>query len=82
MVLEMNGEIGGADIKRTSSLDKDYLFYQLNLYRIAYRQTYGIEWDFLKGIHLREDVRKMVAIPVNENLAWQLVHEYMEGNNE
>ena len=82
MVIEMNGEIGGADIKRTSALDKEYLAYQLNLYRIAYRQSYGVEWEFLRGIHLRDDVRKFVSIPVNENLAWQLVHEYMEESNE
>jgi hypothetical protein len=80
MVIEMGGQIGGADIKRTSALDKDYLAYQLNLYRIAYRQCYGIEWDFLRGIHLRNDVRKFVTIPVNENITWQLVHEYMEEN--
>lgn len=70
--------IGGADIKRTSSLDKEYLFYQLNLYRVAYRQCYGVEWQFLRGIHLRENVRKFVPIPVNEELAMQLVKEYKE----
>lgn len=80
LVLEMGGRIGGADIKRTSTLDKEYLAYQLNLYRIAYRQTYGEEWEFLRGIHLRGDTRKFVTIPVNEDMAWQLVHEYLEGN--
>ena len=81
LVLEMNGQIGGADIKRTASLDKDYLFYQLNLYRIAYRQSYGVEWEFLKGLHLRENVRKFVDIPINENSAWGLVNRYMEEEN-
>lgn len=80
LVLEMNGQTGGADIKRTASLDKDYLFYQLNLYRIAYRQSYGVEWEFLKGLHLRENIRKFVDIPINENSAWELVHQYMEEN--
>lgn len=75
LVLEMDGEIGGADIKRTSVLDKNYLAYQLNLYRIAYRQSYGIEWKFLKGIHLREDVRRFVDIPINEEIAWELIRE-------
>ena len=78
MVIKLNGQIGGADIKRTATLDKEYLSYQLNLYRIAYRQSYGEEWEFLKGIHLREDTRKFVNIPINENMAWKLVHEYME----
>lgn len=82
LVLQMGGKIGGADIKRTSALDKEYLAYQLNLYRIAYRQCYGVEWEFLRGIHLRENTRRFVEIPINENMAWKLVHEYLEGKNE
>ena len=82
MVMEINGQIGLGDIKRTSTLDKEYLAYQLNLYRIAYQQCYGQEIQFLKGIHLREDVRKFVSIPINEDMAWQLINEYMEANNE
>ena len=82
MSIVMDGQIGGADIKRTSTLDKQYLAYQLNLYRIAFRQCYGIEWEFLRGIHLRDNVRKFVNIPINENEAWQLVHDYLGGNYE
>lgn len=78
MVIEMNGELGGADIKRTSALDKEYLAYQLNLYRIACLQSYGKEWKFLKGIHLKDDIRKFVDIPINEEIAWELVDKYME----
>lgn len=78
LVLKIDDKVGGGDIKRTSTLDKEYLAYQLNLYRIGYRQCYGIEWEFLKGFHLREDVRKFVNIPVNENLAWKLVNDYLE----
>ena len=82
MVIRMDGQIGGADIKRTSSLDKEYLFYQLNLYRIAYLQSYEVEWDFLRGIHLKDNVRKFVPIPINEHMAWRLAHQYLEVNNE
>ena len=78
LVLEIDGKIGGADIKRTSTLDKNYLAYQLNLYRIAYFQCYGVEWQFLRGVHLREDVRKFVNIPINEQMAWELVDEYFK----
>lgn len=80
MVIKLNDQIGGADIKRTSTLDKDYLAYQLNLYRIAYRQCYGVEWEFLRGIHLRENVRKFVNIPICEDLSLQLVHEWRLNN--
>ena len=82
LVLRMDDKVGGADIKRTSTLDKEYLSYQLNLYRIAYRQCYGIEWEFLRGVHLREEKRRFVDIPINENAAWELVHDYRGGNNE
>lgn len=82
MVLKMNEQIGGADIKRTSTLDKEYLAYQLNLYRIAYRQCYGVEWEFIRGLHLREDTRKFVQLPINENMAWQLVHDFLGGRDE
>ena len=76
MVIEIDGQLGLADIKSTSVLDKEYLAYQLNLYRIAYKQSYGIETDFLRGLHLRKGARKFVQIPINEQLAWDLVDEY------
>lgn len=78
LVLKIDDLIGGGDIKRTSVLDKEYLAYQLNLYRIAYKQCYDIDWKFLKGLHLREDVRKFVGIPINEEMAWNLVEKYLE----
>ncbi len=81
LVLGINGEIGLGDIKRTSVLDKDYLAYQLNLYRIAYQQCYDKEITFLNGIHLRDDVRKVVKIPINEELTWELVNDYMKEEN-
>ena len=80
MVISMNGQVGLADLKRTSVLDKDYLGYQLNLYRIAYQQSYGTEIEFLRGIHLREDVRKFVKIPINEELTIKLIEEWREQN--
>lgn len=81
MVIEMNGQIGLADIKRTSALDKEYLAHQLNLYRIAYSQSYGVKAEFLRGLHLREDTRKFVQIPVNEEMTWAFIDEYLrEGN--
>lgn len=81
MVIQIGDQFGGADIKRTSVLDKEYLAYQLNLYRIAFCQCYGMDWEFLRGIHLREDVRKFVTIPINEQMAWELIDEW-RGTNE
>ena len=82
LVLEIDGKIGLADIKRTATLDKEYLAYQLNLYRIAYQQCYNTPIDFLKGVHLREDTRKFVDIPINEERAIEIVKEYERLNNE
>jgi len=82
MVIRIGDKLGGADIKRTSTLDKEYIAYQLNLYRIAYRQTYGKEWEFLRAIHLKENVRKFVNIPINEDIAWKLVEEYLGGESD
>lgn len=78
MVLKMGDEIGGADIKTTSALDREYTALQLNLYRVAYRQCYGDEWKFLAAIHLRKDVRRFVPLPINEEMALALVREYLE----
>lgn len=85
LVLEMGGKVGGGDIKRTATLDKEYLAYQLNLYRIAYFQSYGVQWEFLRGVHLRDDVRKFVEIPIKEERMWEFLdewqrnHELLEG---
>lgn len=69
-----------ADIKTTAVLDKEYLAYQLNLYRIGYIQTYGYDVKGLYGIHLKDDKRKFVNIPINEALAWDIVDEYERVN--
>lgn len=80
LVLRINNETGGADIKCTSTLDKEYVCYQLNLYRIAYLQCYGVDWKFLKGVHLKGDKRKLVDVPINEQMAWELVDEWRASN--
>lgn len=53
-----------ADIKTTSTLDKDYLGHQLNLYRLGVEQCYDIVIQELYGIHLKDGKRKMVKIPI------------------
>ena len=78
LVLELDSKKGLGDIKRTSTLDKEYLGYQLNLYRLAYEQCYDSKIEFLKGLHLRAGVRKFVDIPINEEFAWNLVNDYLE----
>lgn len=81
LVLEENREIGLGDIKRTSTLDKEYLAYQLNLYKIAFQQCYDKEIKFLRGIHLRNNTRKYINIPINEKEAISLLNEFLEKEN-
>lgn len=71
MIVKSGNRLGIADIKRTSSLNKDYLAYQLNLYRLAFEQTYNWKISFLAGLHLREDTRKYIEIPINEKIAFE-----------
>lgn len=80
LVLTEGDKIGLGDIKRTSTLDKNYLAYQLNLYRIAYQQCYDTQIEFLRGLHLREDTRKYVSLPINENLVSEILNEYFKEN--
>lgn len=83
LILEDEGKVGIADIKRTSVFDKEYVAYQTNLYRIGYQQSYDTEITFLRGIHLRDNVRKYIELPINETMAIELLEKYlMEENNE
>lgn len=82
LILSMDGKQGLGDIKRTSSLDKEYLGLQLNLYRIAHQQCSGEQIDFLRGLHLRESIRKYVDIPIKEEVAWDFIKEWKGEINE
>ena len=81
MAIWMDGVLGLADIKRTATLDKEMLAYQLNLYRMGYEQSYDEEMHFLKGIHLRNDIRKLVDIPINDEFTKQIIKEWRDKND-
>lgn len=81
-IIEINGERGVNDFKRTATFDKEYVCFQTNLYKIAYEQTYHIPLSFVSGTHLREEKRKFYKLPVNEEMAIKLVKEYLEMENE
>ena len=81
LILEQNGQVGIADIKRTSTFDKEYVAYQTNLYRIGYQQSYGVDITFLRGLHLRDNTRKYIELPINEEMSLDLVKEYLEKEN-
>lgn len=84
LILKEEDKYGIGDIKRTSTFDKEYVAYQTNLYRIGYQQCYGVEISFLRGVHLRQEVRKYVPLPINEEMSLQIVQDYLrkEKTNE
>ena len=78
MTMLMDGETGIADIKTVSSLNKEKIAYQLNLYRIGLMQSYGVDAKFLKIIHLRDGIRKVIDSPINEKMTWELINKFLE----
>ena len=80
MTMLIDGQIGIADIKTVSSLNKEKIAYQLNLYRIGLMQSYGVDAKFLKILHLRDGIRKFIDSPINEKMTWELIEEFLEEN--
>lgn len=77
MTMLIDGQTGIADIKTVSTLNKEKIAYQLNLYRIGLMQSYGVDAQFLKIIHLRDGIRKVIDCPVNEDMAWELIEKFL-----
>ena len=82
MTMLMDGETGIADIKTVSALNKEKIAYQLNLYRIGLMQSYGVDAKFLKIIHLRDGIRKVIDSPINEGMTWELIDKFLEKEYE
>ena len=81
-LIKIDGKLGINDFKRVSAPNKNKIAYQLNLYRLAYEQTFKRKIDFLAFTHLREDVRKFRRLPIDEETALELVQEYCERDVE
>ena len=82
MTMFIDGQIGIADIKTVSTLNKEKIAYQLNLYRIGLMQSFGVDAQFLKIIHLRDGIRKVIDSPVNEDMTWELIDKFLEENEK
>lgn len=82
MTMLIDGQTGIADIKTVSTLNKEKIAYQLNLYRIGLMQSYGVDAQFLKIIHLRDGIRKVIDSPINEDLTWELIDKFLEENEK
>lgn len=81
LLIEENNQIGICDEKFTAICDKEYLAYQTNLYRLGVQQSYGKQVDILRGLHLKKEKRKYLQLPINEEITYQLLDEYIGGMN-
>ena len=77
-IIELDGKLGINDFKRVSAPNKQKIAYQLNLYKLAYEQTYNKKVDFVAYTHLRETVRKFSMLPINEEITLKLLNEFLE----
>ncbi len=77
-IIVKNGEYGINDFKRVSSPNKEKIAYQLNLYKIAYEQSYHQQIKSLSFMQLREDTRRFYPLPINEQSAKNLLKNYYQ----
>lgn len=72
MIAEVDGHMAVVDIKTTSTLNKEKLTYQLNLYKNGVEQSMDVEEiEKLYGIHIRNGKAKLVEVPILEGEAWK-----------
>lgn len=81
-VIEIDGKLGINDFKRVSSPNKTKIAYQLNLYKMAYEQSYGKQIEFIAFTRLRETVKKFCILPINEETTLKLLDEFIEQENK
>lgn len=77
-VCEIDGALAINDFKRVSAPNKEKITYQVNLYRLAYNQTFGVEVKALSFMQLRESVRKITQLPINEEVIKAFLAEVKE----
>lgn len=77
-VCRIDGAMAINDFKRVSAPNEEKIALQVNLYRLAYMQTYGKDIDKLSFMQLREDVRKFVPLPVQEEQAKEFLKGALE----
>lgn len=82
MVVLKNNELGILDLKRTNKFYLDKYTLQLNLYRIAYMQSYRENITFLYCLRLRETIKDFRRIYVSENMAKQHLLEFYNNKIE
>lgn len=82
VIRDKQGRLAIADIKTTSVLDKEYVGYQLNLYKMGYEETYKQKIEALYAIHIRaygnSNFRHFKEFPISE-IPYQWLKEVQDG---
>ena len=64
------------DLKKTYKFYSNKFSLQLNLYRMAYIQSYGESIDFLYCLRLRNDLKELKIINIDEYFAKKHLLEF------
>ena len=70
--------IGLADIKRMAHIQEDHLLLQLNLYKLAYEQTYKKRIHYLKCIHIRNREAAYLDVLVNPAYTKKMLDDFVK----
>lgn len=65
LVYEENNKLGLIDIKRTFDLHLDRVGLQLNLYKLAFEQSFSLKLDNISCLRLRESIKEFTNIKID-----------------
>lgn len=68
---------GIADVKRMAHFHEDRIKLQLNLYKLAYEQTYKKRIHYLKCFHIRKRYHAYIDIPVDRTYTKEMIDKYI-----
>lgn len=64
LACELDNKLGLIDIKRTFDLHLDRVGLQLNLYKLAFEQSFSLKLDFISCLRLRESIKEFTNIKI------------------
>lgn len=70
--------LGIADVKRMAHLDEARIKLQLNLYKLAYEQTYKQRINYLKCFHIRKRYHAYIDVPVDADYTKEVLDQYIK----
>lgn len=77
-ITRVKGKLGINDFKRVCSPNVNKVSTQLNLYRLAYEQSYGKEINSLSFMQLKDEKRKFFSVSIKEKETKDLINLYFK----